>query len=443
MNILPLYAMLYTFSQLAVQRKYDLPSTWETVKSILRSSFFIFFHAYNGSVMGCALRRGFGRFYYRVLVCAPALISSYLALIIEKPSRRQALAFYLLNMASEIVYRMAVTKGYFKPIKHGETLLFALSLGAWYNIIKTHGFGHDPVSGAVKVLIGRDEAKSRSRKQHECGQKELTISNNRSDKSIEATNSNESENVINSFGNKHLGGSHQTCPHLMANGQRSSCLWYVLEPIPSRFLLGYSIQSVLKLAAKPYLLIAQPRKAIRASLASSQSFRFGLFLVSLVSTGRLTNCLLRRYFQSNSHPSQGLVSGFVAGLSMLISPKSSLSMYVMWKAVEQYYLIEASKKENVRTRRYFNFTILTIYAISAATILYTFALEPKFVRPSYMKFLDNISDHRLHQLNRMVLDVFGTGSSIGYEDYFPDLDPRYMSNQFKELVFNWMIQPYD
>lgn len=157
--------MLYTFSQVAVQQKYDLPTSWETIKSIVRSSSFIFFHAYNGSVMGCALRRGFGRFYYRVLVCAPALISSYLSLIIEKPARRQALAFYMLNLASEIVYRMMVTKGYFKPIKHGEVILFSISLGAWYHLIKTHGFGHDPVSGAVKVLIGRDEAKSRSKKQ--------------------------------------------------------------------------------------------------------------------------------------------------------------------------------------------------------------------------------------------------------------------------------------
>lgn len=445
--------MLYSFSQLAVQRKYDLPATWETLKSVLRSSLFIFFHAYNGSVMGCALRNGFGRFYYRVLVCAPALISSYLSLIIEKPSRRQALAFYLLNMASEIVYRMAVTKGYFKPVRHGETLLFALSLGAWYNLIKSHGFGHDPVSAIVKTLIGREEAKSRASSarasqaiQQSSGDEErrkvVVVPNCDSQSAFSKLNS-----VIDRLGKQHFGANHATCPHyLLDDGEteeKSSCLLYVLQPIPTRFLLGYTIQSLLKLASKPYLLLTRPQEALYASFASGQSLKFGLFLVGLVSTGRLTNCLFRRHFNSNSHPCQAFTSGFLAGLSMLLAPRSSLAMYIMWKAVEQYYLMAAGREENVLTRKYFNFTILTIYSCSAATILYTFALEPRFVRPSYMKFLDNLSDHRLHQLNRMVLDVFGTGSSVGYEDFFPDLDPKFMSNQFKELIFNWMIQPYE
>lgn len=411
--------MLYTFSQLAVQRKYDLDGTWETIKSILRSSFFIFFHAYNGSVMGCALRRISGRFYYRILVCAPALISSYISLLIEKPARRQALAFYMLNLASEIVYRMAVTKGYFKPIKNGETLLFALSLSAWYHQIKTKGFGHDPVSAAVKVLIGRDEAKSRSLKANQISNKDKVESN---------------INLIDRLNPSRLFGvRHQSCTHAEA-----TCFRYVLEPIPSRFLLGYAIQCVLKMSTRPFELIADPMASLKGALSSPSSFRFGMFLASLVSIGRMTSCTLRRCSNSN-RDWHGAASGFLAGLSMFWAPRSSLSMYVMWKAVEQYYLNWA---KNGR-KSYFNFTILSIYAASAATILYTFALEPRFVRPSYMKFLDNLSNHRLHQLNRMVLDVFGTGSSVGYEDYFPDLDPKYMSNQFKELVFNWMIQPYE
>lgn len=442
MKILPLYAMLYTFSQLAVQRKYDLPATWETLKSTLRSSFFIFFHAYNGSVMGCALRRSFGRFYYRVLVCAPALISSYLALLIEKPARRQALAFYMLNLASEILFRMATTKGYFKPLKHGETLLFALSLGAWYQLLKTHGFGHDPVSAAVKALIGRDEAKSRAKTSllksstnnkaildDYSANKEINEQINGNDKSSKSSMSSIMFSSI-----KWPGKKHPCCPH-----QEPSCWQYVLQPIPARFLLGYSVQCILKLSSRPLRLLQAPQQTIMDVAGSPASVKFGLFLASLVASGRLTSCLLRRYSQSNEPSWHAMVSGFVAGLSMLWAPRSSLSMYIMWKAVEQYYLL-AAKQGKVK---YFDFTILSIYAASAATILYAFALEPRFVRPSYMKFLDNLSDHRLHQLNRMVLDVFGTESSLGYENFFPDLDPKYMSNQFKELVFNWMIQPYE
>lgn len=410
--------MLYTFSQLVVQQRYDLPGTWETLKSISRSTFFIFFHAYNGSVMGCALRRISGRFYYRILVCAPALLSSYLSLLIEKPARRQALAFYMLNLASEIIYRMVVTKGYFKPLRNGETLLFAISLAAWYHLIKTQGFGHDPVSAAVKVLIGRDEAKSRSKKQL-CDVKDKLKSD------ISLLDRLNPSQIFNNM--------HESCTH-----QEPTCFRYVLEPIPSRFFIGYAIQTILKLSSRPFELISNPRSTFLIASTSKSSIRFGLFLACLVSIGRLTSCSLRRYSGAN-HDWHGAASGFLAGLSMLWAPRSSLSMYVMWKAVEQYYL----NWSKGGSKTCFNFTILSIYSASAATILYTFALEPRFVRPSYMKFLDNLSNHRLHQLNRMVLDVFGTGSSVGYEDYFPDLDPRFMSNQFKELVFNWMIQPYE
>lgn len=442
--------------------------------------------------MGCALRRGFGRFYYRVLVCAPALISSYLSLQIEKPARRQALAFYMLNLASEIVFRMAVTKGYFKPISHGETLLFAFSLSAWYYLLKEHGFGQDPVSAAVKVLIGRDEAASRRKrhrrsrqhsqssdfmnsieevgdnynddKQHsqlrsrktitttENQQKslvptsEMEITNNSSNNEVATTtNLNYILNVMQKL-MLVLGqqvapptGRHASCPH-----KEQTCLSYALKPTLSRFLLGYSIQACLKLASKPMQLFSEPLPTLGECLTHRSNINFGLFLMSLVSAGRATSCTLRHYSGSNECAWHGAVSGFVAGLSMLWAPRSSLSMYVMWKAVEQYYLLAAQGEQANKTlKELHNLIVGSIYACSAATILYTFALEPRFVRPSYMKFLDNLSDHRLHQLNRMVLDVFGTGSSVGYEDYFPDLDPKYMSNQFKELVFNWMIQPYE
>lgn len=419
--------MLYTFAQVAVQRKFDLPASWETTKSIMRSSFFIFFHAYNGSLMGCALRRTFGRFYYRILVCAPALLSSYFSLLIEKPSRRQALAFYLLNMSSEIVYRMLVTKGYFKPIRHGETLVFAMSLAAWYHLIRTEGFGHDPVSAAFKALIGKDEAKSRARTKVKQSEAQTSELNQRASKLPSSL-----EKLFNNFPQLRP-EKHPSCRH-----SGSSCLSYVLGSVPSRFMLGYAVQTLLSLTRRPLDLIYSPADTIKTSLLSTSSVRFGLFLGALVAGGRLTSCALRRHSNQDCewHAS---VSGFVAGLSMLFAPRSSISMYVMWKAVEQYYLL-AARHGKVK---HVDFTIQTIYSLSAATILYTFALEPRFIRPSYMKFLDNVSDHRLHQLNRMVLDVFGTGSSVGYEDYFPDLDPKYMSNQFKELVFNWMIQPYE
>jgi hypothetical protein len=421
--VLPLYAMLYGFTQVAVMRRFDLDATWETIKSITRSSSFIFFHLYSCSLIGCTFRNTTGRFYYRMLVLFPGLISSYLSLLIEKPARRQALAFYLLNMASEVFYKMAINAGYLRPLKHGETLLFAVSLAAWYHFIKTNGFGHDPVSGAFKYLIGREEAKSRSRREQKMAVRE---------EGAVRMKQGRLELLYESLAVQ-LGGRHDSCPH-----KEPACLYYVVRPIPSRFLVGCLIQTFLKLSSKPMELIKSPAKTIFGTASSKGTLQFGLFLATLVSGGRLTSCLLRRYSNSNDQNWHALVAGFVAGLSMLWSPKSSLSLYVMWKAIEQYYLIAAHKGKIP----YFNFSIMSIYSFSAATLLYIFALDPSLIRPSYMRFIDNLSDHRLHQLNRMVLDVFGPNSSKGYEDYFPDLDLKLMSNQFKELIFNWLIQPH-
>ncbi len=61
------------------------------------------------------------------------------------------------------------------------------------------------------------------------------------------------------------------------------------------------------------------------------------------------------------------------------------------------------------------------------------------MKPSYMKFLDRMTDHRLHLLNRMVLDVFGTDSSAGYESYFPDFDLRFTTKRFQESVLMWLL----
>ena len=82
---------------------------------------------------------------------------------------------------------------------------------------------------------------------------------------------------------------------------------------------------------------------------------------------------------------------------MLFAPRASIATYVIWKCFEQYYF-HAAKVGKVK---HVEGTVVLIYAFSVSVLLYTFALEPRFIRPSYMKFIDRISDHKLHQVNRM------------------------------------------
>lgn len=471
-NSLPLYTSLYLFTQLGLQRKYSPEAFYETFKSITTSSSFLGFNFFAGIGVSCLLRNGSDRYYYRLQCLFPGFIASYLALLIERPSRRPALAFYLANMSSELLYKWAESHGYIRSLPHGETILFALGMACWLRFVRIHGFSHDPVSVALKYLIGPLEAKSRAKSAKAmCSgeQREMMMIEGKDGGSKEAQQGDSGALIQKAKKRSKLTilgenwtallnvffGSHPVCPH-----KGISCVDYSLTPMMTRFTIAYLARSVLNLAPRYKLLMKDPASALRQAFAAQSSMNTGLFLASFVGLSKSMHCLLRR-ISNKQETWHSALAGGVAGLSMLNAPKSTLSTYIIWKCFEQYFFraVDEGKIKNP------NQIICLVYAISVNVLLYIFALEPKFIRPSYMKFIDEISNHKLHQVNRLgkfynlmlysqksitvwtnrdsiVLDVFGTGASVGYEDFFPDLDPKFMTREFQELVFNWLIQPH-
>lgn len=436
-NSLPLYASLYLFTQLGLQRKYDATSFKETFKSILTSSSFLGFNFFSGIATSCLLRNNSDRYYYRIQCLLPGFIASYMALLIERPSRRPALAFYLANMSSELAYKLAQSHGYALNLPHSETILFVFGMSCWLHFTRVHGFGHDPISAALKYLIGPQEAKSRSRKKSNLNAQNNPITS--SDQSISHQDEQRKISYLSQFNDGLTTilnipfGAHHACPH-----QGISCFEYSMKPIVTRFFLAYTLRSLMGAVTKYPQIIKSPRLTLETAFKARSSINFGLFLGSLVGLSKASHCVLRRV-SNKQEDWHSVIAGGFAGLSMLFSPKSTLSTYVIWKCLEQYFFLGVQNGyiKNPDT------IICTLYALSANVLLYTFAIEPRFIRSSYMKFIDKVSDHKLHQVNRMVLDIFGPNASVGYEDWFPDLDPRYMSREFHELIFNWLIQPYE
>lgn len=445
-NSLPLYTSLYLFTQCGLQRKFTPSAFAESFKSALTSSSFLGFNFFAGIAVSCILRNNSDRYYYRIQCLLPGFIASYAALLIERPNRRPALAFYLANMSSELAYKLAESQGYAIKLPHSETIIFVLGMGCWLHFVRLHGFGHDPVSTGVKFLIGPHEAKSKARKKPLVVTKldsEILLQNDdKNDKQLCIANTNKIERkrknlyqqmdlVVTQILNQFF-GSHKACPH-----DGISCVDYTLKPLVSRFAMGYLIRSMLNVITKGPQLLKTPGSILSRAFTDKSSINFGLFLSSFVAISKSTHCILRRLSdkQENWH---SFIAGGLSGLSMLFSPKSTLSTYVLWKCLEQYFFLGV--QNNVIKNP--DMIICSLYAFSANVLLYTFAIEPRFIRSSYMKFIDKMSDHKLHQVNRMVLDVFGPNASVGYEDWFPDLDPRYMSREFQELVFNWLIQAH-
>lgn len=409
-NVLPLYTSLYLFTQLGLQRKYSPQAFLETSKSILTSASFLGFNLFAGIGASCLLRNNSDRYYYRIQCFLPGLIASYMALHIERPGRRPALAFYMANMASELLFKWLVQAGLLRPLPHGETLLFMVGMACWLRFVRIHGFSHDPVSVALKYLVGPLEAKSRARaaaaKQlapassaAEAPPQALQMAQERAPLELEdkpkRTKSQGSalrklDEQLNLMMNQ-VFGAHECCPHA-----QMSCAYYAISPTVTRFTWGYLGRSLLNIAARFRLLRKEPGRALNESFRSKESIHFGMFLATFVGVSRVAHCLLRRYCgrQEVWHSS---LAGALSGTSMLWAPKSTLSIYVIWKCIEQYFFLLAQSGQIKRANEF----ICALYAVSVNTLLYIFAIEPHFIRPSYMKFIDKISDHRLHQVNRM------------------------------------------
>lgn len=60
---------------------------------------------------------------------------------------------------------------------------------------------------------------------------------------------------------------------------------------------------------------------------------------------------------------------------------------------------------------YKNFDII-LYTLSTAFVLWVAIFEPHNIRYAYWKFMVNISNSKLKQVDRFALDTFGTQASL-------------------------------
>ncbi|CAG2107655.1 unnamed protein product [Medioppia subpectinata] len=342
-----------------------------------------------------------GKFYYSMCAYTPAFIGSLLAIMIERPSRRPALAIYVANIASETIFRIFIARGYIKAVKNGEVFLFTLTMSVLLYIIKKNGFGTDPVSLALKFIIGRQEAKSHhSLNQQIARIQTIDTINTDTNSTPNPISTNFVKDLLEKFNS--MFPKHESCPH-----RQRSCLTYISSSFIRSLFLGWFGKSVLQTISKPKLIFLHPNR-IRNNFLNSDNIYFGLFLASFTAIYKGVNCSLR-WASNGSHDWHSFIAALFAGPTMFLSPNTSITLYLMWKCIESLYCIGVKKG-------YIRFvmpTVHLVYALSTAQLFYSAVLEPKHMKPSYMKFLDRMTAHRLHLLNRMVLDVFGTDSSAG------------------------------
>ncbi|ORX61843.1 hypothetical protein DM01DRAFT_1331315 [Hesseltinella vesiculosa] len=105
------------------------------VKSCARSSFFLAMYVSMGFATPCAIRPFTGKERHWIYLF-PGLLGGAMV-IFEAHGRQLELGLYCLTRAMEAWWRTMVKNGYAKNIRHGDTLLFMLSMGTMMTIYQT------------------------------------------------------------------------------------------------------------------------------------------------------------------------------------------------------------------------------------------------------------------------------------------------------------------
>uniref|UniRef100_A0A8I3X2N6 Transmembrane protein 135 n=1 Tax=Callithrix jacchus TaxID=9483 RepID=A0A8I3X2N6_CALJA len=375
---LKIYAPLYLIAAILRKRKLDY-YLHKLLPEILQSASFLTANGALYMAFFCILRKILGKFYSWTPGFGAALPASYVAILIERKSRRNyRLYIYIFNLqATETLFRMAVARGTITTLRNGE------------EEIPTHSFS--PEAAYAKVEQKREQLEEKPRRMNMIGLLRKLV-----------------DSIC-----KH-GPRHRCCKHYEDN-----CISYCIKGFIRMFSVGYLIQCCLRIPSAFRHLFTQPSRLI-SLFYNKENFQLGAFLGSFVSIYKGTSCFLR-WIRNLDDELHAIIAGFLAGISMMFYKSTTISMYLASKLVETMYFkgIEAGKVP------YFPHADTIIYSISTAICFQAAVMEVQTLRPSYWKFLLRLTKGKFAVMNRKVLDVFGTDASKHFKDFIPRLDPRY------------------
>ncbi|XP_008330909.2 transmembrane protein 135 [Cynoglossus semilaevis] len=416
-----IYAPLYLIAAILRRRKKDYYLN-RLLPEILTSTSFL--TANGGLYMAffCIFRKLLGGFYSWSSGFGPALPASLIAILLERKSRRGLLAIYMTNLATESLFRMGITRGLIKPIKHGEVLLFCITASIYMFYFRSRKGLNGFAFSALKFIVGKEEILAHSgTAEHASVRPPLrtaALETEDSQRSAERLSSSRRTLVANT--RKLLetickrGPRHRCCKHYNDN-----CISYCAKGFVRMFSIGYLIQCCLKMPSALRQIFTKPSRLL-SLLYNKENFQLGAFLGFFVSIYKGTSCLLR-WLRDIDDELHALIAGFLAGFSMFFYKSTTISMYLFSKLVETMYFkgIEAGHFP------YFPHADALIYTISTAICFQAVVMEVQNLRPSYWKFMLRLTKGRFALMNRQLLDVFGTESSREFKGFVPDLDPQY------------------
>ncbi|XP_028903594.1 transmembrane protein 135 isoform X2 [Ornithorhynchus anatinus] len=386
---LKIYAPLYLIAAILRKRKLEY-YLHKLLPEILQSASFLTANGALYMAFFCILRRILGKFYSWSPGFGAALPASYVAILIERKSRRGLLTIYMANLVLLFCITAAMYMFFFRCKDGLKGFTFsALRFIVGKEEIPTHSYS--PEAAFAKVEQKRKPQEEKSRRMNI-----IALAKKRVDSICK------------------LGPRHRCCKHYEDN-----CFSYCIKGFIRMFSVGYLIQCCLRIPSAFRHLFTKPSRLL-SLFYNKENFQLGAFLGSFVSIYKGTSCFLR-WVRNLDDELHAIIAGFLAGVSMMFYKSTTISMYLASKLVETLYFkgIEAGKVP------YFPHADTIIYSISTAICFQAAVMEVQTLRPSYWKFLLRLTKGRFALINRKVLDVFGTEASKHFPDFTPRLDPRY------------------
>nr|XP_008018644.2 transmembrane protein 135 isoform X5 [Chlorocebus sabaeus] len=353
-----------------------------------------------------------GKFYSWTPGFGAALPASYVAILIERKSRRGLLTIYMANLATETLFRMGVARGAITTLRNGEVLLFCITAAMYMFFFRCKDGLKGFTFSALRFIVGKEEIPTHSFSPEAAYAKVEQKREQHKEKPRRMNMIGLVRKFVDSIC-KH-GPRHRCCKHYEDN-----CFSYCIKGFIRMFSVGYLIQCCLRIPSAFRHLFTQPSWLL-SLFYNKENFQLGAFLGSFVSIYKGTSCFLR-WIRNLDDELHAIIAGFLAGISMMFYKSTTISMYLASKLVETMYFkgIEAGKVP------YFPHADTIIYSISTAICFQAAVMEVQTLRPSYWKFLLRLTKGKFAVMNRKVLDVFGTGASKHFQDFIPRLDPRY------------------
>lgn len=247
-----------------IPKKRDLK---RTILGIFQSTAFLTTSAFSYSAYLCFLRSVLGSFNIWTASYIPAFMSSFTAILVERESRRGLLTMYVANVATETLWRMAVSRKMVKSIPNGQVLIFgvATSVLLYYFRSGWHLEQKDSVFDIVRFIVGRDE---------EGGEKE--VKEPQPDKPSKPGNNylliQKFLKTFKPLTNKLKAlPKHEKCPH------KDSCAYYTISGGAKLFGIGLGIQAALKLILNIKRIAMSPKKTFDI-FWRSDTLKIGAFL---------------------------------------------------------------------------------------------------------------------------------------------------------------------